>query len=262
VEPISIKIEYWTLPNGSPTGEEPEGIEEFRNDLQEDYVSLVRGHSGACGGGLYEFLINITTNITLRDVANIILGGIAYDIVKSGTRSFVLRPLISAFNKLKSRNIERNIQIDELRFFFQDADVVIKRISEQQIFENLGQIFKALAENFEYLMGQTGEQPYIIHIPVFEDPDQRFCRFRSLLDFDETIKGVTEGDYLRFWGVRYNLEGQDRVFDVKRHLLIDTNYLTQEEYWEAWEKEWIEQKAIAKQGLPSINNKHNNRKHS
>jgi hypothetical protein len=251
VESIAIKVEYWTLPDGSPTGEEPEGIEEFRSDLQDVYVSLVRGQSGACGGGLYEFVVHVTTSITLRDVANIILGGIAYDLVKTGTHSFILRPLIAAFEKLKARNQKRNIDINELRFSFQDADIIVKKIGTQPLFEDLGRIFRALAESFESMKGQTGESPYLIHIPIFEDPDHRFCRFRTLLDVDETIQGVTSDSYLHFWGARYNLEGQIRVFDVHRRLLIDARYMTQDEYWEAWDRERVKQNAVAQKGAPA-----------
>lgn len=84
MEPIAIKIEYWTLPDGSPTGQEPEGVEEFRSDLKNVYAFFVRGQSGACGGGLYEFVVTVTSSITLRDVASAILGGVAYDLAIRG----------------------------------------------------------------------------------------------------------------------------------------------------------------------------------
>ena len=252
MEPIAIKIDYWTLPDGSPTGEEPEGIDEFRSDLQNEYFSFVRGQSGACGGGLYEFVIQITTPITVGDVANFILSGVAYDLVKSGTQSFILRPLILAFEKLKSRNQKHDIDIGELRFSFQDIDIIVNKIGSRPIFDDLGGIFKTLAENLESIKGQTGESPYVIHIPVFEDPDTHICRFRSLLDVDETIQGVTSDSYLKYWGVRYNLEGQIRVFDVQRHLLIDVRYMTQDEYWDEWkmewEREWAKKNAVAQPG--------------
>lgn len=250
MEPIAIKIEHWTLPDGTPTGEEPEGIEEFRTDLQNVYASFVRGQSGACGGGLYEFVVNITSSITMRDVASAILGGVAYDLVKSGTRSFFLHPLIVAFEKLRSKNQKRDIEIGELRFSFQDVDVIVNKSGRKPIFDDLGDIFKALAERFESIKGRTGETPYVIHIPVFQDPDPRFCRFRSLLDVDETIQVANSDSYLKYWGVRYNLEGQVRVYDVQRSLLIDTSYMTQEEYWEAWNKEWAKEAAISQQGAP------------
>lgn len=246
-EPIALRIDYWTLPDGSPTGVEPEGIDEFRLDLQDVYVSLVRGQSGAAGGGLYDLMVHVTSSISLRDVVSLILGGIAYDLIKSGANSFVLKPLITAIEKLKSRNKKRDIEVDELTFSFQDADIIVKKIGKQPLYDDLGRIFKVLAENFEYMKGQTGEPPYAIHIPVFEDPNPRFSRFRALLDVDETIQGITTDSYFQYWGVRYNLEGQIRVFDVQRRLLIDATYMTQKEYWEAWEREWYKERVIAQQ---------------
>ena len=240
MEPLALKIEYWTLPNGSPTGMEPDGIDEFRKELQEHYVSLVRGHSGACGGGLYDLIVHITSSITLRDVASAMIGGVAYDLVKSGTQSLILRPLVSAIEKLRERNKEnlQKIDVDEFRFSFQDADIVVKNIAAGSFFEELERIFKQLSNCIDSLKGNTQEMPYVIHIPIFEDPDQKLCRFRSLLDADETIVDITNDNYLQFWGVRYNLEGKIRVFDVKNKLLIDASYMTQEEYWKAAEKEW------------------------
>lgn len=254
MEPIAIRINYWTLPDGSLTGVEPEGIEEFRSNLQHNYTSLVRGQSGSCGGGLYELVVHVTSGISLREVASFILSGIAYDLVKSGTYSFILRPLIAAIEKLKSKNKKKNIaiEVDELKFSFQDTDIIVKRVGAQPLFDNLGRVFKAIAENFEFMKGQrTGEPPYEIHIPVFEDPHPSFCRFRSLLDVDETIEGVTEESYLHFWGVRYNLEGQIRIFDVQRRLLIDVSYMTQDEYWKAWELEWAKKNDIAQKEPPA-----------
>ena len=245
MEPIALKIEYCPLPDGSPTGLEPDGIDEFRSELQTHYVSLVRGQSGECGGGLYDMVVHVTSSITLRDVVSAILGGIAYDLVKTGTQSFILRPLISTIEKLKERNKKNHqkIDIDEFRFSFQDADIVVKNISVESFFEELEKVFKQLSNCLDTLRGNTQEMPYIIHIPVFEDPDQKICRFRSLLDVDETIEEITSDSYLQYWGVRYNLEGKIRVFDVKKKLLIDSRYMTQDEYWKAAEKEWEKERA-------------------
>jgi hypothetical protein len=247
MESIAIRIDYWTLPDGSPTGVEPEGIDEFRRDLQEDYVSLVRGQSGACGGGLYDLMVHVTSSISLHDVVSLISGGVAYDLIKSGANSFILKPLITAIEKLKSSNKKRDIEVDELTFSFQDADIIVKKIGKRPLYDDLGEIFKALAENFEYMKGKTRESPYTIHIPVFEDPNPRFSRFRALLDVDETIQEISTNSYFEYWGVRYNLEGQIRVFDVQRKFLIDATYMTQKEHWEAWEREWDKEHAIAQQ---------------
>ncbi len=246
MESLAINIEYWTLPDGTLTGMEPEGIDEFRSELQEHYVSLVRSHSGACGGGLYDLIINVTSTITLRDLASAILGGIAYDIVKSGTHSLVLRPLISAINKLKERNKDKHqkIEVDEFRFTFQDTDIIVKNIGTDDFFENLEKIFIQLSKSIDSLKGvATQEYPYIIHVPLFEDPEQKICRFRSPLDVDEMVENITNDDYLKLWGVRYNLEGKVRVFDVKNELLIDNSYMTQDEFCRASEIEWQKEKS-------------------
>lgn len=238
MEPVAVKVEYSTFPNASPTGEEPEGIEEFCRELQESYVALVRGTSGVCSGGLYDFVITITSNITLRDVVNLMLGGVAYDVIKSGARSFVLRPLLTAFAKLRSANTKWDLEIDELRLSLQETDIVIKQIGTHPLSVDLKMILETIAKNFEFMKGRGKEVPYVIHIPVFEDSNPHFCRFRSLLDVDETIQGVTQHAYAQYWGVRYNLSGQIRVFDVERRLIIEEEYMTQSEYWQAWQREW------------------------
>jgi hypothetical protein len=207
-------------------------------------VSLVKGQSGALGGGLYDLVVQVTSSISLRDFVSLILGGVAYDLVKSGTHSFILRPLIEAIKKLKAKNKEKNIEVDELKLFFQDTDVILKKVATRSLFDDLEQIIKAVAESYEAIKGPTGEPPYEIHIPVFEDPAPRFCRYRSLLDVDETIEEVSADSYLHLWGARYNLEGQIRVFDVQKQILINERYMTQDEYWKACEIEWAKENDI------------------
>ncbi len=103
-------------------------------------------------------------------------------------------------------------------------------------------MFIQISNSIDSLKGETGEMPYIIHVPVFEDREKKVCRFRSKLDVDETIQSMSNEDYLKLWGVRYNLEGKIRVFDVKKNLLIDSHYLTQEEYWEETENMWTKER--------------------
>ncbi len=83
---------------------------------------------------------------------------------------------------------------------------------------------------------RKGEQPFEIHIPVFEDPaEDRLSRFRVLLDVDETIRPNAAADYFRFWGLQYDFSRTARVYDLQRHLLIDERFLTLEWYRIEWE---------------------------
>jgi len=230
MEPISIKIEYWTYPDGTMTGVEPTGIEDFRSKLQNNYASLVKGTSGECGG-LYDLAIHITSAISLRDVVSAILGGVAYDIVKLGTQSLFLRPFIEAIKELKQKNKEEHLEIETIRFSFQDTEVYIKNLRNIPAIDSLGDIFAKLATSYESLSGRNSETPYEIHIPILNDKDCTFCQFRSPLEFDETLVPFEANDYLKYWGIVYNLDTPSSVYDAESKLMLNMPFLSEEEYW-------------------------------
>jgi hypothetical protein len=240
---LAIIIDYWAVQEGKNNILQLAGIKEFQDSLSQSYVSHVHGRPGDLGGGLYEFAIQVIANVSLQDVMRLIADGIAFDLLKLGAKSFVLRPFLAAYKKLKAMNTVREVDIHEIKFLFNDAEVVISKICDDSIYKNLGQIFQVLAENFEHLRGRNGECPYSIQIPVFEDPEKRLCRFRVLLDVDETISNVTSANYFDYWGVEYDFDRTLRVFDVKRKLLIDSDYLTLDRYWQEWERDRANQDA-------------------
>lgn len=252
VERMAVKIDYVTSPQEGSIDPIPVGMEEFRRELEDAYVSLIRGHPGVRGGGWYQFAIQVTSSITLRDLANLILGGIAYDLLKSGVSSFVLRPLLHSYAKLASRNSKIEFGVDEVSFFFQDTDVIIKKTGTQFIHLDLENILTALVKNYEHLL-YRGELPYVIHIPVFEDKKSHFSRFRSMLDVDETIQNIVSDNYFQYWGVRYNRAGKVCVFDVQRQIILDEQYMTQSEYWIAWNKAWEKDSAYAQKNDLNVN---------
>lgn len=240
---LAINIDYWAVQEGKNDLWQLTGIAEFQNDLSQEYVCRVHGRPGDLGGGLYEFAIQIIANISIQDVVKLIADGIAFDLLKSGTKSFVLRPFLVAYEKLKARNVDREVDIHEIRFMFNDAEVVITKLSDNSIYDSLGAVFQTLTQDFACLRNSEGEYPYTIQIPVFEDPEKRLCRFRVLLDVDETIERVTSADYLGYWGIYYDFQRTSRVFDVKRKLLIDSDFLTLDRYWQEWERDYNRNKS-------------------
>jgi hypothetical protein len=158
--------------------------------------------------------------------------GVAFDLIKSGTKAFVLRPFLAAYKKLRDRNKDIGVDIEEFRILFQDSSVIIWKICDDGIFSSLGQIMLTLAVRYDSLVLASGERPFEIHVPVFEDlADDRLCRFRVPLDVDETVRTATVSDYLNFWGVEYDYSRAYRVYDVGRDLLLDTEFYTRERYW-------------------------------
>jgi hypothetical protein len=96
----AVRISYWAIQEGVKIID-PVGMIEFKEELSQSYVSSVHGRPGDLGGGLYEFTIEFLTNISIQDVAKFIAGGVAFDLLKLGTKAFVLRPFIAAYEKLK-----------------------------------------------------------------------------------------------------------------------------------------------------------------
>jgi hypothetical protein len=139
----AIKITYWAeQKQGSASIYDFEGIGDFRKELDESYISVVQGRPGPLGG-LHELAVEFISNLTLVEVAKFLLEGIAFDLIKSGTRAFVLRPFLKAYQKLKDRNPSFQLDIEEFRIVFQDSVIVIYKITGDSIFVNLEKIIKA-----------------------------------------------------------------------------------------------------------------------
>ena len=245
---LAIKIDYDRYHNceADPSSETVAGLEEFRHEIEKEYITVVHKHLIGRGGNVYDFTVQLLTNVHLSDVSRWLLQGVAFDVLKWGTTAFVLRPFLDAFGRLRQREQQypgEVVDIGELTITFQDSTVIIRKVRGVSFFDSLEKILQALAVKHEALL-RGGSAPFMIYIPIFEDcASNRIIRFRQLLSVDETIAGVGESDYFKFWGVRYGY-CENRVFDVERSLLIDEGFFTESEYWAAWERRRSDKKIV------------------
>jgi len=227
----AVTVKYW-IATDSPKFQDLDGIDDFRKELAADYVSVVKGRP-AGAGGLTHLYVELISTLSLSHIAQLLLDGIAFDLIKHGTEAFVLRPFLAAYKRLQERNKEhRFIDIAELQIQFQDSLLIIHEISSDSIYSNLEAILLALARNYENLALKTGELPFTIHIPVFEDPEEdRPSRFRVIGNIDETIRSDSQQDYFHFWGLEYLYDRVKRVYDARTQLLIDSDFNTLKQHW-------------------------------
>ena len=231
VEKPAVKVTYWTRQEGEFSHEDLNDIEKFRSELADEYVAVVRGRPGDLGG-LYELAVEFVTSLSLAEFAGIIGSGVAYDLVKAGTKSFVLRPFVTAYRKLLEVNDRRKRRphIEELHIVFQDSTVTIREIYPGSVIANLENILQTLGQMYSKLIRPSGEAPVHIYIPIFEDPAaDRLVQFREPLDVDETYRDVSDADYVRLWGAEYAFARDNRVFDVQRGVLLDAEFLNR--FW-------------------------------
>jgi hypothetical protein len=239
-EGMAIKVDYWAAGNTNLTLYDLEGIGEFREELAGEYTSIVRGRPGALGG-LYNLSVEIVSTLALSHIVRLLLDGVAFDLIKEGTKTFVLRPFLSAYRKLRERNGDKPHRgdIDELRLIFQDSVVIVDCLGDGSIASSLEKILQTLARNYQHLVLSSGEPPFEIYIPIFEDPAvDRPSRFRVLVHWDETIPSVSVSDYFVYWGLWYDFSHKHRIYDVPRELLIDEGFLTQRQYWAILDERW------------------------
>jgi len=229
--PAAIRVDWWY-------GERVlEGEEELRAELAENYaVSIVRTRRGGLGGGLYQLFVEFLSQLTLQEVARVLLEGVAFDLIKSGTKIFFIRPFLDAYQRFKSRQKEeKRAGIDRFRLVFQDAAITIENLPHTDMLGELGNILQAVAENLEPMTRGTKGQLFEVFIPVFEDTsDERVCKFRTLLRTDETldVSRISRADYFKFWGLDYyGVAFPSCVYDVEHKATIHEQFCTESQYW-------------------------------
>jgi hypothetical protein len=230
----SVKLVYWAEQVGEDKLHDLNGIGEFREELEQVYATAVHSRLGDLGG-LLHMAVEFVSSISMGDVAQFLLSGMAYDLIKGGTKSLVLRPFIQAYQRLEERNRDLGLDIDVFRIVMRDSIIVIYRLSDGSILGHLEKVLVTAANEYPQMVLRSGEKPYEIHVPVFKDATaDRLSRYRVLLDVDETIEPKPARDYFTFWGLQYDFSGTTRVYDLRRHLLIDEEFLTQERYDTLW----------------------------
>jgi hypothetical protein len=238
----SVAIEYWAVPVTEGTYDELAGIDAFRAELSGSYPSAIRGRrSDACGGGMYSLLVEFVSGMSLRSLADIVLSGIAYDLIKSGAESIVLRPFCAAYRKLRDRNREKRLDIGELRIRLADAEIIIYRLYDDSVMECLDSVLRGVAANVgAETLRHAGSGPSEVHVPVLRDgAEDRLCKFRVMLDVDETIV-PSANTYEQYWGVIYDAYCKTMVYDVQGRLLIDEEFWSQGRYDQECERRWRE----------------------
>lgn len=232
--PASISVDWWY-------GEtELEGVAEFKAELSDNYVvSTVRDRRGPLGGGLYQLAVEFVSRLSLKEIVTILLEGATYDLLKSGTDAFFIRPFLQAYKRFKSRRENDRVGIDRIRFVFQDSAITIERLPHTDLLAELESILRAVAENCESMIQGSSDRLFEIYIAVFEDTTEErvsFCKYRTLLTTDETIdvSRVSRADYFKLWGLEYYSDGsRSSVYDVQRRSIIEESFCTKSMYWNA-----------------------------
>jgi hypothetical protein len=108
------------------------------------------------------------------------------------------------------------IEIEEFSIYLKDTSIVINKIYEESIPEQLEAILKSVSENYVHFTKGLSEIPYEIYVPVFEE-----CLFEK----DSTLMNIKSGnnnvqDYFKYWGLYFYSEDDVLIYDLKNTAII------------------------------------------
>jgi hypothetical protein len=230
MENFSIKIEYWGVQKDKHSIHELDGISDFKNELDKHYVNNVRGLPGDLGGGLYELAVEFITNIDFSDVATFLLEGVTYDLIKSGVKSFAIRPFLDAYKKLRSKN--KRVDFYRFVFCFNDTKIILYNLYKNSIEEAMEKIFSQLSIHYQSMLKNGVEFPAVIHIPVLHDETMNdySAKFRVKLDVDETVDNLCIDNYFDYWGLSYYYSREYVVYSLKDKRILEDKFLDENMY--------------------------------
>src|SRR4051794_8560298 len=99
----AITVKYWIASDQGRNFDDLQDIDEFRRELNAEYISVVKGRPAGAGGFTHLY-VEVISSLSFSHFVQLLLDGIAFDLIKRGAESFVLRPFIAAYKKLRDRN--------------------------------------------------------------------------------------------------------------------------------------------------------------
>lgn len=240
---IAIKIEYYVLGKSSTENYGEDDVDQFRDEIQNDYVVTFNKKAAERGGG--HFIIEFLLNLKLEDYLMMIIGGLAWDLVKMGTRQFFLKPFIERYIKFRETTYAHDIR--DIIFNFSDTKLHIYSVidnSPEVNFAIISKVFQKLASNYNKIDIDKNNKLTDIHIPMFLDETGNKNIYRQKLEFDDPIElelmiagkendVFTQKAYFKYWGLAY-FNYERKVYNLEKQELLNSNWRSEDEYF--WEQ--------------------------
>ncbi len=152
-------------------GREIDGIEEFKNELSEYY--LVQGRSiyipSFSEGGETWFTIFINSSF-FEFAKDVVVYGLAWDLLKKGTKKYSFKPFYSALSRLDKANQDSyGLKIQRIKFQFDDIDIILGGIESHRI-AVVSKVFNEIAKRKELIEQEIKLPINKIETPIFHNP--------------------------------------------------------------------------------------------
>ncbi|MFK7812467.1 MAG: hypothetical protein AB8B59_08235 [Maribacter sp.] len=192
---------------------EIEGLQSFVKNLEKHFFSQVTVRNCSPTNDLIQLVIELDCNFGLLETL--------HHFEKNTWGNFACHEnsFSGALNRLKACN-DVEIEVEEFSFFLKDTSIIVNRIYDHSIQQQLENILIQLSQHSAYITKGLTEIPYEIYVPVFEDNVME--NERTLL-LNIKSGNNNEQDYFSFWGLYYYSEDDAVIYDLKNQTIIKGN---------------------------------------
>lgn len=188
------------------------GLDTYLKSLEKHYFADVSLRSYHKNTGAIEMTIDMKCNLNLLELLGF------HNKARWGNNGTDISPLKRSFDVLIQQN-RLQIDIEELTIFLNDTCIVIKKIYNQSISEQLNTILSEVANHYVYFSKGLTEKPYEIFIPVFEDSLTENGLDGKILSPQERAPQ----NYFEFWGVYLESEEDALIYNLDRTAYISAD---------------------------------------
>ncbi len=188
---------------------ELEGLYSFKKNLEKYFFATVTIRNCSPETTSVKLVLELKCNFSLSEVLDH-FDRDSWGNFKSNTHSFE-----GLLQQLKDDN-DLYIEVEEFSVFLKDTALIINRIYNQSVTEQLEGVFKKISDHYLFYTKGLYDIPYEIHIPVFED---------KVMENDTTLMNIKSGntckqDYYSFWGLYFYSGDEAIIYDLQNRALI------------------------------------------
>ncbi|MDT0607301.1 hypothetical protein [Croceitalea rosinachiae] len=189
------------------------GLHTFKNHLERDFFANATVRETLNKENTIDLVIELDCNFGLTESLFYLNNGNWGSFYTSKSKTFKASPFQTALFNLSEEN-GINVDIAELSINLKDTSIIITKIYNRSVPDQLGNILCHVSENFVHFTKGLTEMPYEIFIPVFEEQEQDVIK--SMVS---TTKSKT--DYFDFWGLYFESNIDSAIYDLKNKSIID-----------------------------------------
>ncbi len=185
------------------------GLDGYLKSLEKDYFANVSLRNYNSNEFTVEMTIDIQCHLSLLEMLAFFTKS------RWGFSGGEVSALKKSFNALTELNTIK-LDIEELTLLLDDTSIIIKKIYNQSIPDQLNEILSEISNHYIYFSKGLTEKPYEIFVPVFEDCVAENEKDHSLFH----AKEKTPKSYFEFWGVYLESQEDALIYDVSKNAYI------------------------------------------